>query len=97
MYDVPLLVHENVAVVTVLDLKNVGDDGVGSHALDEVTAGGLEGEAVLWAVLGNEVGEEGAVDFLSQLVTRHRVWNEFDDATPRFRCDYFVWEQVYIQ
>ena len=37
MYDVSLLVDHDVAIVPVLDLKQVAHQGVGSHTLDEVS------------------------------------------------------------
>ena len=37
MYDVSLLVDHDVAVVPVLDLKQVAHQGVGGHTLDEVS------------------------------------------------------------
>ena len=36
MNDVSVLVDHNVAIVSILDLQNVADQRVGSHALDEV-------------------------------------------------------------
>ena len=52
MYDVALVVEEDVAVVTVLDLDQVGDQAVGSTALDEVHLGaevllGVDGPELL--------------------------------------------------
>ena len=37
MYDVSILVHHDVSIVSVLNLKKVANEGVGCHAADEVT------------------------------------------------------------
>lgn len=48
-------VDHDVSVVTVLELQEVGDDGVGSHALDEVGACFLESSGFFASVFGDEV------------------------------------------
>jgi hypothetical protein len=50
VYNVPFVVHQNVSVVAILNLEDVGDDGIGCHTLYKIAAGGLEGETVFGAI-----------------------------------------------
>ena len=63
MYDVPLLVDHDVAIVSVLDLKQVTHKRVSSHTLDEVTAclqgdGGMDTVCMSGESGGREEEEE---------------------------------------
>ena len=57
MDDVAFRVDEDVAVVAVLELEEVADQGIGSEALDEVLLSLLEPEAEDLGVVPTEVLE----------------------------------------
>ena len=42
MYDVPLVVQEDVPVMSVFHLEQIGDNAVGGTTLDEVSLSGKE-------------------------------------------------------
>lgn len=80
MYDTPVLVQHNVAVVPVFDLQEETDDAVGCHALDEVAASKLVLGTVLVSVDAVEVLVETSVCRSSELVSGLGVRNAFYDA-----------------
>ena len=68
VYDVALLVHHDVPVVSVLDLQQELEDAVGGHTGDEVPPGSLERCRRLVSVLLEEVGVQVGVGLPAQLV-----------------------------
>lgn len=75
------VINHNVSVVTILELKEVGDDAVGCHTLDKVVAGFLESNGILAAVLGDKVVVETIHGFTTKHVAGYRVWQDVDDTT----------------
>ena len=54
MNDVPLAVYHDIAVVSVLDLKDVANNRVRCHGLDKVQASLLELDCVFPAIFRNK-------------------------------------------
>jgi hypothetical protein len=79
--DVAFLVNHDVAIVSVLDLKQKSDDRVCGHRLDEIFASSLELLGRLVAVLVLEVRVQTLVGLAPNLVTGLSVWNALDDST----------------
>ena len=95
--DVPLLVHHDVAVVSVLDLQEESQHAVRCHRCDEVPPGRLELGARLLTVLLDEVAEQIRVRLSAQLVPGLGLRDALNDTAPRFRGNHFVREQVEIE
>ena len=95
--DVALLVHHDVAVVSVLDLQQELEDAVSRHGGDEVPPGGLESRGGFVSVFLEKVGVEVGVRLPAQLVPGLGVRDALDDATARLGGHHFVGEQVEVQ
>ena len=90
MRNAPFSVYHDVAVVSILELKNVAEDGVGGHGLDEIASGPLKCDRLLRTELEQE--ERGEVVDLgsSHLVARRSVGDDVDDARPRTGSEHAV-------
>ena len=97
VYDVALLVHHDVPVVSVLDLQKELEDAVGRHGCDEVSPGSLESCGRFVSVFLEEVRVEVSIRLPSQLVPGLSVRDALDDSTARLGGDHFVGEQVEVQ
>jgi hypothetical protein len=79
--DVTLLVDHDVAIVAVLDLKNVTRYGIRSHRLDEIQTSVLILDRIFSAILGNEKALEIVNLCSAHLVPRGRIRYDVDNAT----------------
>ena len=86
MNDVTVFVNQDISVMAIFDLKNKGDQTVGSHASNEISAS----FDVLWrfhvAVSGNEVLQK-TVRLLAKLIPRFGIWYTLDNSATR-TCGY---------
>lgn len=83
VHQMAVLVNQDVAVVTILDLQDVRDDSVCSQRIDEVESCSLEFIGALRPIPLQEVLVQIQLKSLAQLVTRLRVGHDFDDSAQQ--------------
>ena len=90
--NVTLLINHDIAIVSVLDLKEELHHTVGGHGGDEVPPRVLVGGRGLVPVLFKKIRMKISVSFSSQLVTRFCIRDTFDDSTSWLGCHNFIRE-----
>lgn len=83
MDDMARVVHHDVTVVSILELKQVGYNRVGSHTFDKVGTCLLESNGVFAPVLGHEIIIQTVDGFTTEHVTGNRVGEHINHTTAR--------------
>ena len=78
MDEVSVLINENVAIVSVFDLEDEGDDSVGGKRSDKVVASKLKLRGRLSSVSFEEVLMQVDFECFSELVSRVRIGHDFN-------------------
>lgn len=81
MDQVAFVVDQNIAIMSIFNLKNVGYDGIGGLASNKVLACHLEIRRVFLSELINEVRIQTAFIRFAEHITWNRVLHAFDNAT----------------
>lgn len=81
MRDSAFSVNHDVAVMPILNLKDIAEDTVGCHRLYEVVSSSLEGDTFSRTELEKEelgqIVDLGAAHFIA----RRRIWNDINDTS----------------
>ena len=88
--DAPFSVNHDVAVVSVFELEDVAENGVGGHGLDEIAPSSLKCHRLLWTELDQEEGSEVVDLGSSHFIARGSVGDHIDDARPRTSSEHAV-------
>lgn len=79
--DVPIFVNHNVAIVPVLDLQQIANDGIGGHGFDEITASQLKFFGCFITIRMQKVFVQSRIGLTAKLISGFCIRNAFDYTT----------------
>ena len=93
MNQVTLVVDQDISIVSIFDLQNIGNDWISSLTFDEILPGNLKIRWIFLAKFILKILIETAFVSFPKLISRNSILNTLDDPADVLACTRSIWDR----